>query len=277
MSLWNHKHFKQVRNSPRRCTQTNQIKNKGTSFCACQKGSLTIEASIILPLTVGFFVCFLFFFRILQVQSVVDEALIYTGRNLAVESSVVSSDAILLTSAEGFLLSALEKTEVVDAYVAHGNAGISLIRSEFDGENITLCADYEMKLPVSFFGKKGIKLCGRNSFRKWMGNESKDAEDGWVYVTTYGTVYHTSLACRALDISVKSAQIENIGDYRGKDGQKYYPCSRCAEKSGRIVYYTDYGTLYHCDVSCASLKRSIERIPITKIGGRRLCTYCQEL
>ena len=57
-----------------------------TPSYTCQKGSITIEASVILPLFVSFFVGLLFFFRIMQVQLAIQGVLEETGRSLAILS-----------------------------------------------------------------------------------------------------------------------------------------------------------------------------------------------
>ena len=64
-----------------------------TPQCICLKGSLTVEASVILPLLACFFSFLLFFFRILQVQLTVQEALEDTGRVLAVISECELSES----------------------------------------------------------------------------------------------------------------------------------------------------------------------------------------
>ena len=49
---------------------------KGAYSCTCHKGSYTLEAAVILPMMAGFFVAILFFFRVLQIQTGVQEATI---------------------------------------------------------------------------------------------------------------------------------------------------------------------------------------------------------
>ena len=108
MSLWNKKQVIKGKISPRICTQTINFIRQRTSFCTCEKGSLTVEASFIVPLTIGFLGIILFFFRILQVQIRVEEALMYAGRTVAVESSTISSETALFLLAEAQMISALE-------------------------------------------------------------------------------------------------------------------------------------------------------------------------
>jgi len=70
--------------------------------------------------------------------------------------------------------------------------------------------------------------------------------------------------------------LSEIGDYRGVDGQKFYPCSRCKKEDCQVVYYTDYGTLYHKDIACSAIKRLVEKIKIEDVGNRRPCSFCYE-
>ena len=100
MSHWKNNRELLHKISQRICTQTKTIRNQETSLCIHPEASLTIEASVVVPLMAGFLAIILFFFRIMQVQAIVEETLIYTGRCVAVESSVVSSEKALYLSAE---------------------------------------------------------------------------------------------------------------------------------------------------------------------------------
>ncbi len=272
MSLRNNTIIKYKKISSRICTQTKFNIYQETSFCTCKAGSLTIEAAVIIPLAVGFLVCVLYFFRVIQVQATVEEALIYVGRMIAVESSIVSSEEALFLSAEAGIKTALKKSVVIDNYVENGVWGVSLLRSKFQGEDIVLCAEYKVRLPVKFFGIDSITLSSQNAFRKWIGDIK--GEEDYVYVTSNGEVYHTNLDCPSLSLSIKQSLTSKISNCRGKDGQKYYPCSACVRRETGVVYYTDYGTLYHEVLDCSALKRTVKKIAISEIGGKRQCMFC---
>ena len=55
-----------------------------TPHYTCKKGSITVEASIVLPLFACFFSFLLFYFRIMEVQLIVQNALEETGSSLAI-------------------------------------------------------------------------------------------------------------------------------------------------------------------------------------------------
>ena len=60
------------------------------------KGSYTLEMAVVLPLVTAFMVSILFFFRVLQVQTQVQEALVYASRQTAAQASIGDSSAALL-------------------------------------------------------------------------------------------------------------------------------------------------------------------------------------
>ena len=103
-----------------------------------------------------------------------------------------------------------------------------------------------------------------------------EEDEAYVYVTPTGEVYHANLSCRVLQLSVKETTVDRIPFLSGKSGQCYYECGRCEwkDKKKERVYYTDYGELYHKDISCSAIKRTIEKILFEDIGGRRPCSFC---
>ena len=278
MSLWNF-FYHLIKSLPRHTKIKLHTRNKETSTCTCHKASYTLESAILFPLAAGFFVAILFLFRILQVQVFVEEALIYAGKKTALESSVVSSDHALLLSANAFFLYALGEHDISNRDVVGGIWGISLFGSDSTEEELVLKASYQMKLPINFFGKKYFTITHQNTFRKWNGvyanNKENEELSAYVYVTPSGNAYHKTSQCRTLDLSIQQIHIDKILTIRGEDGQKYYPCSMCSEQKRRMyVYYTKYGSLYHIDIHCSSIKRTILKIPITEIGNKKPCNYC---
>lgn len=276
MSLWEMFQSEKLRCSPHRRTHKKSNKNQRASFCTCIKASYTLEAAVVIPLAAAYMVSLLFFFSILEIQCRVDEALLYAGRKTAVESSVIDSEATLFLSAEAYLLNALREDRLVEKYVKHGSFGIHLWGFELLNEMLVLHAEYTVKLPISFGEIGEIRLSSQNRFRKWTGDRTQEELGNYVYVTLYGEVYHKDLSCRSIHLTVQSCGIEKIDSLRGKSGQKYKECLRCTWKDDRKerVYYTDYGEWYHKDIGCVSIKRTIDKIPIEEIGGRRPCSFC---
>ena len=276
MSLWFlSKNFIKKR-SPQQRTNINEPElYQRTSFCIRQSGSYSIEAAVVIPLITGFLVTILSFFRILQVQCCIEEALLYAGRKTAVESSVVESEELLFLSAEAFLAEALHEEELIDRYVENGVWGIQLWKTRIDSQMIHLNATYVIRIPILFWDIGRMEFTSQNSMRRWNASHSDREDVDYVYITPTGEVYHATTGCRVLDLSIHKTDIDQMDKLRGKNGQKYDACTRCAlgNKDGK-VYYTDYGTRFHKDLFCSFLKRTIDKIPIEEIGTRRPCSYC---
>lgn len=249
---------------------------KKTSLCIRKKASYTLEAAIVIPFVAAFFVSVLFFFRVLQIETQVQEALDYASRKSACEASVVNSGPVLMASAEAYFLKGLQDYELPAHYVSGGKVGISLLRSDVSDCYINLQADYHIKLPINFFTVRGIMISQSSKSRKWTGDRDSGQEEDYVYVTETGTVYHRDRMCSYLDLSIQTVNSGNLEGLRNRGGHKYYPCAECAakNKAGNTVYITDYGTCYHVSLSCSGLKRTIYMIPLSEVGGKGPCSKC---
>lgn len=255
-----------------------KVRGKDVPSCTSIDGSYTLEAAVIIPLFVGFMVSLLIFFRVMQVQTEVQEALSYASRMTAVECCELNNKGGNLATSEALFRKEVAKYSPVKQFVRHGTAGISLISSKFDGDYIHLKAKYEVKLPIGFFGKTGINICQSSISRKWTGKNIADSgtSDPYVYYTDTGTVYHTTASCRYLDLTVRAENYANVGGLRNLGGAKYYACSCVvAGISGNAtVYVTDYGTNYHSSMNCHGLKRTVHMVKLSEVGGKPACSKC---
>lgn len=276
VSFWSNSQSEKNISSPSKSTQKNRIVcDQRTSFCTCVKASYSIEVAIVVPILAFFLATILFLFHVLQIQCRVDEALLYAGREAAVESSVVLDEDTIFLAAEAYLLMALESDGITEEDIKGGVLGIRL-SEDIDQKWISLEAAYTVELPISFFGIKEIELKSYNKFRRWNQTSYTKESEKQVYVTPYGRVYHKSIDCRVLRISVNKTTLSEIADIRGKNGQKYRECKDCdwEENEKSCVYYTDYGEVYHKSLSCRYIKRTVEKIAIEEIGERSPCSFC---
>jgi hypothetical protein len=133
-----------------------------------------------------------------------------------------------------------------------------------------------MKVPIGFFGWKGVVISQGSQVHKWTGDRDDREQTDYVYVTERGTVYHLDRKCNYLDLSIQTVNLANIASLRNKNGNIYYECSDCAARktTSGIVYITNYGTCYHAKLSCSGLKRTISMIPLSEVGSRRPCSKC---
>lgn len=237
---------------------------------------MSIEAVVIIPIFVCFMVFIMFLFRVLQVQITMEKALRYTAETLAVtaydtydeEEKMAKGEAVDLVAAELLLLSKLDEYNCPTSFIDGGKMGISLLSSEFDGEDIKLKASYDMTPMVNFFGRLTYHFVQCSVARKWIGDgEIGDASgdnnenDDWVYITTNGTVYHLTRGCHYLDLSIREVAGSNVHNERNASGSKYTVCPMCKKNTWKtFVYITDYGESYHSSLTCSGLKRTIMMI-----------------
>ena len=242
-------------------------------------GSMTVEASLVMPLFVLCMALFLGLFRVLQVETQVEQALSYAaGRQAVYCQTDRSGEAAGWTdAAAGSLLlkKSLKSQNCPGGYFQNGYSGIRLL-SKSDENYIRYEAVYKIRLPVSLFGWKQIPVSQSAVSRKWNGwNDSEQTEETWVYITKSGKAYHKSTSCPYLDLSVKSVDKSRVSGLRNKDGSRYDACEKCAGKNGNgTVYITDYGTVYHSNLNCSGLKRTIYRVLLTEAKGKTPCKKC---
>ncbi len=243
----------------------------------CRRASMTVEAAVILPLFVGFMVVLMFYFRMMQVQLGVEQAMAYTAR-ITAASSRETGEHISKTKVRLLFAGALKREKVPLKYVDGGMAGISVSKSDFTEKEIIFRTSYKMTLPVGFFGKLTHGVRQEVSARKWTGWIEEDdlkADEAYVYVTETGRAYHKSRDCAYLDLSIHAISSLDLHRKRNKNGERYRKCSSCCKKGKKAAYYiTDYGVLYHGSISCKNLKRTVYLIPIEKVGKRHGCGKC---
>lgn len=232
-----------------------------------------------MPVLACFFVSVLFFFRIMQIQLEVQRALDDTGRKLAVCATTVSSDGAALPGmAEALLLREMADRTEAETYITGGKFGISLIGSDFSGEEITLRAAYHIRLPIRIFWLWDFAMEQRADCRKWTGWSAAEGsdEDQWVYVTQTGTVYHREYSCTHLELSIRSVAEAEIAALRNENGEAYRKCMQCryAENAFGRLYITNQGDCYHKDLGCSGIKRTVRMIRLSEVGTRRSCSRC---
>lgn len=127
---------------------------KETPGCTCPSGSMTLEAAVVVPILACLFTFVLFFFRVMQVQLCVQDALEDTGRTLSVYAAVKDSQeekyAVL---AKSMFIAKAREDDNIRKFVTGNVFGITFSESSFEGNDICLRVHYQMKFPVSLLGK----------------------------------------------------------------------------------------------------------------------------
>lgn len=210
------------------------------SLRAFQKGSMTVEASLVLPFLLCAVTALLYLFSFTSVQ--------------AKESRELAERAELLAVTAG---QAYES----DPYIRLSDAKL-------------------VSLPFSslFFGRKPVTR--EVVVRAWVGYTGESfhnrAGETIVYITPTGSVYHKSRDCTYLRLSIRQVASGDLSGERNQSGSRYSPCIYCIRRgwAGGTAYITDYGTSYHSSAGCQGLKRTVTAIPLSQAGGRHACSRC---
>ena len=217
-------------------------KKKGTVPCA--PGRLTVEASAAVPL---FFLCMVTLICLMDLYGMI-----------AVQTTTLMTRAERLAAAAGMT----------------GESAVSVI---------------DLRDPVIYrprwfpAGGATVTAACRGRVRVWCGRDpdepagdGEDPGDEMVYVTEYGSVYHTDACCSHLNLSVQCVSAAEASGRRNASGHKYHQCEKCAAyaKQNGMVYLTEYGDRYHCSPDCSGLTRNVKLVPLSEAGGMRQCSKC---
>ena len=213
------------------------------------RGSLTVEAALILPL---------FLFAALALLSVMD----------------------MLTR---FMDTELKLYQTARAAAVYGYGASDYISGR-EGDWIRLKVVYPLKSRGNRFSRlllveNHVNVHIFNGYGTQALTPGEEREE-YVYITTAEEVYHRRRSCPHLNVSVRAVSGRTVGSRRNEDGSRFHLCRYCGrgyspqQAVEGQVYVTDYGGLYHTRINCPDLKRTIRVIPLSEAAGRRPCRDC---
>ena len=165
--------------------------------------------------------------------------------------------------------------------LAKTTAAVTYTPSTGGIEDITLPAVYSFQPVSGIFPLRSVYRVNAVKVRRWNGklhvaNAAAREAEKMVYVTETGTVFHRSLGCSYLNLSVTHISSVQLASQRNRYGEKYEPCERCAASGipAALVYITAKGDRYHNSSSCSGLKRSVRMIKESEAAGLPPCSRC---
>ncbi|WP_155829696.1 hypothetical protein [Butyrivibrio sp. AC2005] len=260
--------------------------------------SVTVEASIVLPIFLFFFVNLLCIFDILKLQCDLEAALHQAGSQIMINKAATKSflgygggesdkdivaGAVNAAMASRMVKNYLGEDRLDHSPICNGASGLSFAQTLFetDSDIIDIIATYKVHPLFGISAFKEFPVEGRFYGHAFTGydvrgsvGEENEEEDELVYITEHGTAYHKSLDCSHLKLSVKSVSKKEVSSKRNKDRGKFYPCEYCGKRAGQTVYITNYGNKYHSDRNCSGIKRTIRTVRLSEAAGRSPCKEC---
>lgn len=256
---------------------------------------MTVEASMVLPLFVFFFVNIGCAVEMIRFQNNMEFALTEVGNQLALYSvpaeQLVDTDSSFLEEVADFslsytyvkasLLDYLGKTYVEESPVVGGRGGLWFGESELWGKNdcLDLIVSYRVRPMMEIPGFPGFRMANRYYGHKWNGYAIPSVEEELIYVTEYGEVFHEDVNCTHLFLTIKQVTLWEARNSCNSQGVKYEPCLLCGEELldawfRLSVYIAEDGEGIHCRRDCPGLKRTIFVYPKERAKEYPPCSRC---
>lgn len=270
-----------------------------------QKGSITVEASLLMPIFISMILFFLYFFQIMLIQEKVSIGLWETAKEISKYGYIYDAygvegmepDSYKVTTQQligGILTGERMKSYVSDALLEQscvkGKSHGILYTTELDEESkeVYAKASYDVELPLFRVVLPSMHYVQQAKTKLFVGTSQigskegeEDADDEKVYVTKTGkenSIYHASITCSHLDLKIQTTTIKQVGSMRNQYGAKYKPCEKCVKNAviaeGEVIYVTTDGNRYHSKIGCSGLKRDVSEVKLSEIPGYRPCSRC---
>ena len=284
-----------------------------TSLTGKLAAGMTVEAAVVLPLFLLFFMNLGCAIEMIRLHGNLQLALWNVGNKMCVygyawESADEMEAAVTKNEKEGrewwdtladiALTASYVKNQVVnyvgETYLEESplNRGVDSLQfweseilqnqdSVISGDTVDIVLTYQVSPWMDMPFVHPFRMCNRYYGRMWTGYdvtinipEGDEAQDV-VYITEYGSVYHESLDCTHLKLSIREVSLEEAKQARNESGGRYAECSKCKKKlfQGTVFIGRD-GDCYHYDRGCSGLKRTIYTITRQQASNYSPCSRC---
>lgn len=243
------------------------------------KGSLTLEAAIVVPLFFFAMLCLAYLLEMMAIQTTVRNALYSAGKEAAQQAY---AGAVLMSGElEQKIIENIGREQLEKSVVSGGASGIDCSKTVCNRitDVMNLQVQYQVEIPILMFRITPVTCEETLRVKGWTGYVSAIEDvtrEDTVYVTDTGIMYHQDADCTYLDMSIRSVHAENIEELRNQSGGIYYACESCGEDKtdSEVRYITDYGTRYHTSLECKKIHRNVYAISIDEAYGLGGCSKC---
>lgn len=244
------------------------------------KGYITVEACLVVPLFLFFMLSVSGIFMLLiaeaHIHQSLAEAASYTAQYAYLEKKLLNNENKIIENTGNQLVMVKQfKTYLgndfyVEKVIENGANGIILtITKDKENKKIFIAkARYlaRMKLPV--LGDFKIFLSDEIKQKAFVGYSREEKSEYYVYVTPNQSVYHTNRSCTHLSLGIQKKDSRQKGNYT--------PCGFCGKSrnSKENVYISKTGNVYHYRAGCSGLKRTVRRVKMEEAAGLGPCSRC---
>lgn len=242
------------------------------------KASITIEASLVIPIFLFAVLCLIYTMEIQALHTQIRFAVENAAKEEAAQAGVIP--IVNASRLKQNIVNQIGRERLDRSILINGAEGIRCNKSYLSvfNDEIHVKAEYCIQLPFPEFTHIKMPLHEEMIIKAWTGkqNSNKNQDiDTIVYITEYGRVYHEDSMCAYLAPKVKYAPYKDVKNLRNRYGEKYKRCTKCnygEPLSG--VYISEHGNKYHTSLSCSGLKRNVYAVKKSEVGIRKGCSKC---
>ena len=245
------------------------------------KGSMTVEATVLLPLVLFFFLQLMGAVEMMRLHGKLTFALWECGSQLSVYTAVpeeiteaVPDIAVSYLYVKNRVEDFLGEDYLDNSPLVKGSEGLNYLASDYEADCIDIGVTYQVQPPICLFSFPSMRMATRYYARAWTGYEIQE-DLRYVYVTLYGEVWHARADCSYIHITVQETDKNKIHSLRNAAGKKYDACDFFKDKElGEMVYFTQQGDRYHRDKTCSALTRYVRAVLWQEELSYRPCSRC---
>lgn len=278
---------------------------EGTSprsfFSRFLQASMTVEASLVLPLFLLFFLTLGSSMEMLRFHGRLAMALWNVGRETSLygtaldvlqkdreeqgrqEAADLWETVGNLAFSQGYVRGKVEerlgKEYLQEAPVANGAAGLrywggSILNQE---DLVEIVVSYQVEPKWTVQGFRGFWMENHYYGRLWTGFEIKETENALFYLAENAEVFHRSAECSHVKLNPEEIHTVTLANARNADGSRYRACSLCAKGTmPEKIWISPEGECYHYVRECPGLKRTIRVVTWEVAKKYRPCSKCGE-
>jgi len=252
----------------------------------CTSGSMTVEAAFVLPLFLFFFLHLSGVMEMLRLHGSLEAALWNVGNQLTLyevtfgeQAGKLPDAAISYVAAHDMITDFLGKEYLEESPLVRGAAGLNYLRSDYMNEEdcLDIVITYQVEPVLSLFPLRYRRMHSRYYARCWTGYDVADVENAvsYVYVTSYGEVWHETPECSYIYHQVEQTRAVWIGKKKNDWGHSYRLCEFCGdEPREEYVYFTRGGEKYHHLKNCSAIYKDVRAIEWQEGLSYRPCGRC---